>query len=75
MGIDKNIRIVSIAAWSYDAELKASKTMGETMREAVKRSDKKVAFLASGSLSHRIAPNKVVDDHLFKYFLPIQRDD
>jgi 3,4-dihydroxyphenylacetate 2,3-dioxygenase len=70
MGIDESIRIVSIAAWIYDAELKESKTMGEAVRNAVEASDKKVAFLASGSLSHRIAPNQVVDDYLFRNSSP-----
>ena len=70
MGIDKSIKIISIAAWIYDAELKESKVMGEAVRKAVEASDKKVAFLASGSLSHRIAPNQVVDAHLFKNSSP-----
>ncbi len=70
MGIDKSIKIISIAAWIYDAGLDESKIMGEAIRKAVEESDKKVAFLASGSLSHRIAPNKVVDDHLFKNSSP-----
>ena len=70
MGIDESIKIVSIAAWIYDAELEESRIMGEAIRKAVEASDKKVAFLASGSLSHRIAPNRVVDDHLFKNSSP-----
>ena len=70
MGIDKSIKIVSIAAWVYDAALEESKIMGEAVRKAVEASDKKVAFLASGSLSHRIAPNKVVDDYLFRNTSP-----
>jgi 3,4-dihydroxyphenylacetate 2,3-dioxygenase len=70
MGIDESIRIVSIAAWIYDAELEESRIMGEAIRKAVEGSDRKVAFLASGSLSHRIAPNRVVDDHLFKNSSP-----
>ncbi len=53
MGIEKDIKIVSIAAWIYDAELEESKIMGEAIRQVVEASDKKVAFLASGSLSHR----------------------
>jgi 3,4-dihydroxyphenylacetate 2,3-dioxygenase len=70
MGIDKSIKIVSIAGWMYDAELEESKIVGEAVRQAVEASDKKVAFLASGSLSHRIAPNQVVDEHLFKNSSP-----
>lgn len=70
MGIDESITIVSIAAWIYDAELEESRIMGEAVRKAVETSDKNVAFLASGSLSHRIAPNQVVDDYLFKNSSP-----
>ena len=70
MGISDPVRIVSIAAWLYDAELAESRVMGEAVREAVEASDRRVAFLASGSLSHRIAPNKVVDEHLFRNSSP-----
>ena len=70
MGIDTSIRIVSIAAWVYDADLEESKVMGEAVRRAVEASDRTVAFLASGSLSHRIAPNKVVDSYLFRNSSP-----
>ena len=70
MAIDQSIRIVSIAAWIYDAELEESRIMGVAVRKAVEESDRKAAFLASGSLSHRIAPNKVVDEHLFKNSSP-----
>lgn len=70
MNIDSDIKIVSIAAWIYDAALEESKVMGEAVRSAIEASDKKVAFLASGSLSHRIAPNQVVDDYLFRNSSP-----
>jgi len=70
MGIDESIKIISVAAWIYDAGLEESKVMGEAIRKAVEDSDKKVAFLASGSLSHRIAPNKVVDQYLFRNSSP-----
>lgn len=70
MGIDESIKIISIAAWIYDAGLEESKVMGEAVRKAVEESDKKVAFLASGSLSHRIAPNQVVDQYLFRNSSP-----
>jgi len=70
MGIDRSIKIISIAAWIYDAELEESRIMGEAIRRAVEASDRKVAFLASGSLSHKIAPNQVVDDYLFRNSSP-----
>jgi 3,4-dihydroxyphenylacetate 2,3-dioxygenase len=70
MGIDEDVKIISIAAWIYDAELEESRIMGEAIREAVEESDRNVAFLASGSLSHRIAPNQVVDQYLFRNSSP-----
>jgi len=70
MNIDSTIKIVSIAAWIYDAALDESRVMGEAVRSAIEAADKKVAFLASGSLSHRIAPNQVVDDYLFRNSSP-----
>jgi len=73
MGISTDIKVVSIAGWMYDAELEESKVMGEAIREAVEKSDRKVAFIASGSLSHRIPPNKVVADYLFKISRPFNQ--
>lgn len=73
MGIDKRIRIVSIAGWMYDAELSESRVMGESIREAVEKSNRRVAFLASGSLSHRIAPNTQVADYLLKISRPFNK--
>lgn len=59
-----NVKVISIAGWMYDAGLEESKVVGESILEAIEKSDKNVAFLASGSLSHRIPPNKVVLDYL-----------
>lgn len=73
MGIGTDIKVVSIAGWMYDAELEESKVMGEAIRAAVEASDRKVAFIASGSLSHRIPPNKVVADYLFKISRPFNQ--
>ncbi|EAR61969.1 3,4-dihydroxyphenylacetate 2,3-dioxygenase [Neptuniibacter caesariensis] len=73
MGVEDDIKVVSIAGWMYDAELEESKTVGESIVEAVKKSDRKVAFLASGSLSHRIPPNTVVSDYLFKISRPLNQ--
>jgi 3,4-dihydroxyphenylacetate 2,3-dioxygenase len=74
MGVSDDIMIVSIAGWMYDAELRESKTIGESILEAISRSDRKVAFLASGSLSHRIPPNAVVDEYLFKISRPFNEE-
>lgn len=74
LGIGTDIKVVSIAGWMYDADLEESKTMGEAVLQAVHKSDKRVAFLASGSLSHRIPPNKVVSDYMFKISRPLNQE-
>lgn len=70
MGIGEDIKVVSIAGWMYDAELGESRIVGESILEAIVQSDRNVAFLASGSLSHRIPPNAVVEDYLFRISQP-----
>lgn len=74
MDIGEDIMVVSIAGWMYDARLEESKTVGESILEAVKQSGRKVAFLASGSLSHRIPPNEIVDKYLFKISRPFNEE-
>lgn len=73
MQVGTDIKVVSIAGWMYDAGLEESKIVGEAIRKAVEATDRKVAFLASGSLSHRIPPNKVVGDYLFKISKPFNQ--
>lgn len=70
MEIGEDIKVVSIAGWMYDATMQESKIVGESVLEAAQASDRRIAFLASGSLSHRIPPNKVAADHLFKISRP-----
>ena len=70
MEIGESMEVVSIAGWMYDAGLEESKIIGESVLEAAKASDKRIAFLASGSLSHRIPPNKEAAAHLFKISRP-----
>lgn len=74
LGIGNDIKVVSVAGWMYDADLEESKQVGEAILEAIKKSDKRVAFLASGSLSHRIPPNKVVGDYMFKISEPLNQE-
>lgn len=74
LGIGNDIKVVSIAGWMYDADMEESKQVGEAVLEAIKQSDKRVAFLASGSLSHRIPPNKVVGDYMFKISEPMNQE-
>jgi 3,4-dihydroxyphenylacetate 2,3-dioxygenase len=74
MDVGEDIKVVSVAGWMYDAELEESRTVGESILEAVIESDRNVAFLASGSLSHRIPPNAVVDQYLFKISRPFNEE-
>lgn len=70
MEIGESMGIVSIAGWMYDATFEESRIVGEAVRKAAEVSDKRVAFLASGSLSHRIPPNREAAAHLFKISRP-----
>jgi len=70
MEVGEDIKVVSIAGWMYDAGLDESKIIGESIVEAARASDKRIAFLASGSLSHRIPPNKVAGEYLLRISKP-----
>ena len=74
MRVGESMKIVSIAGWMYDAELAESRIVGESIAAAVAALDRRVAFLASGSLSHRIPPNAVVNDYLMKISNPFNQD-
>ena len=74
MEVGDSMKIVSIAGWLYDAEMSESRIVGESIAKAAASLDRRVAFLASGSLSHRIPPNKVVGDYLFKISNPFNED-
>ncbi len=50
-------KVVSIASPLFTS-LEESRVLGEATRRAIERSDARVAILASGSLSHRLWPNK-----------------
>ncbi|MCO6411051.1 3,4-dihydroxyphenylacetate 2,3-dioxygenase [Hoeflea alexandrii] len=52
------MKVVSIAAWCTVHGHDESRIVGEAIREAVEASDSKVLLVASGSLSHKIWPNK-----------------
>ena len=70
MDIGESMKVVSVAGWMYDADLSESRIVGESIVEAARESDRRIAFLASGSLSHRIPPNQVASDYLFKISKP-----
>jgi 3,4-dihydroxyphenylacetate 2,3-dioxygenase len=57
MNSDQHFKVVSIAGWCMWHSLDESRRFGEALREAIEASDANVAFLASGSLSHRFNDN------------------
>lgn len=61
MKMPATLRIISVAAWCVFATHRESRTVGEAIREAIEASGGKVALIASGSLSHRIHDNAVVE--------------
>ena len=63
---DGTQKVVSVAAWCLKAEVDESRTFGEAIRRAVAASDGKVALIASGSLSHKIWDNRVVEQRTFE---------
>jgi 3,4-dihydroxyphenylacetate 2,3-dioxygenase len=57
MNSDGWAKVVSIASPLFTS-LEESRVLGEATRRAIKRSGERVALLASGSMSHRLWPNK-----------------
>ena len=57
MNPDGWAKVVSIASPLFTS-LEESRTLGEATARAIAQSDERVAVLASGSLSHRLWPNK-----------------
>jgi 3,4-dihydroxyphenylacetate 2,3-dioxygenase len=55
------IKVVSIAGWSTFGSLDESRIVGEALTKAVARSNSKVAIIASGSMSHQIWENRLVE--------------
>lgn len=66
MNEDKHFKVVSVAAWCAWHKLDDSRLFGEAVLEAIKKSDSKVAVLASGSLSHRFNDNTDAGDRIFE---------
>ncbi|SFO91270.1 3,4-dihydroxyphenylacetate 2,3-dioxygenase [Ralstonia sp. NFACC01] len=57
MNSDQHFKVVSIAGWCAWHTLEESRRFGAALLEAIEASDSNVAFLASGSLSHRFNGN------------------
>lgn len=71
MNPDQHFKVVSVSAMCTVHNLADSACLGMAMRQAVEQQyDGKVAFLASGSLSHRFAQNGVAEQYLHKVWSP-----
>ncbi|PMS17033.1 3,4-dihydroxyphenylacetate 2,3-dioxygenase [Trinickia dabaoshanensis] len=72
MNADEHFKVVSVSALCMAHYLGDSARLGWAMRRAVQeRYDGKVAFLASGSLSHRFAQNGLAPEYAFKIWSPL----
>ncbi len=72
MNADRHFKVVSVSALCTSHYLNDSARLGWAMRQAVERHyDGKVAFLASGSLSHRFAQNGLAPQYAFKVWSPL----
>ena len=65
MDPERELRVVSVAAWCPWHDLDDSRVVGEAVRPAIEACDERVAILATGSLSHRIPDNRVGSDGMF----------
>lgn len=72
MNADEHFKVVSVSALCMAHYLDDSARLGWAMRRAVETQyDGKVAFLASGSLSHRFAQNGLAPEYAFKIWSPL----
>ena len=71
MNEDHHFKVVSVSALCQAHYLNDSARLGWAMRQAVEQHyDGKVAFFASGSLSHRFAQNGLAPEFAFKIWSP-----
>ena len=71
MNADRHFKVVSVSALCMAHYLHDSARLGWAMRRAVEdHYDGTVAFLASGSLSHRFAQNGLAPQYAFKLWSP-----
>jgi 3,4-dihydroxyphenylacetate 2,3-dioxygenase len=71
MNADQHFKVISVSALCTSHYLNDSARLGWAMRDAVeKHYDGTVAFLASGSLSHRFAQNGLAPQFAFKLWSP-----
>ena len=71
MNADQHFRVVSVSALCMAHYLDDSARLGWAMRRAIEEHyDGTVAFLASGSLSHRFAQNGLAPEYAFRIWSP-----
>lgn len=71
MNTDLHFKAISVAALCVSHNLNDSARLGWAMRKAIEEHyDGTVAFLASGSLSHRFAQNGLAPEYAFKIWSP-----
>jgi 3,4-dihydroxyphenylacetate 2,3-dioxygenase len=71
MNPDQHFKVISVSAMCMAHYLNDSARLGWAMRQAVEQQyDGTVAFLASGSLSHRFAQNGLAPEYAFKIWSP-----
>ena len=72
MNADRHFKVISVSAMCTVHYLNDSARLGWAMRRAVEQHyDGNVAFLASGSLSHRFAQNGLAPEYAFKIWTPL----
>jgi len=72
MNADRHFKVVSVSALCMAHYLNDSARLGWTMRRAIEAHyDGKVAFLASGSLSHRFAQNGLAPEYAHRIWSPL----
>ncbi len=72
MNADQHFKVISVSALCTVHYLNDSARLGWAMRRAVEEHyDGTVAFLASGSLSHRFAQNSLAPEFAFKIWSPL----
>ncbi len=70
MNAEDQLDVLSISGWLNDATFEESRTVGQAINDAILASDRRVVLLASGSLSHRIWPNRQTETGMFEISRP-----
>lgn len=76
MNSDRHFKVISVSALCMVHNLVDSVALGQAFRQAIEQHyTGKVAFFASGSLSHRFAQNGVSEQFLHKRLVAVSRSD